>query len=38
MQWNIENLVMVTIKHSEMNQISALNATVGVPMLFNKTN
>ena len=25
MQWNIENIVMITIKHLQMNQILALN-------------
>ena len=25
MQWNIENIVMITIKHLQMNRILALN-------------
>ena len=24
-QWNIKNIVMITIKHLQINQISALN-------------
>ena len=26
MQWNIENIVMITIKHLERNQISAFSS------------
>ena len=36
MQCNIENVAMITIKHLQMNQISALNNQLGVDMPLNK--
>ena len=36
MQWNIENIVMITIKHLHMNQILALNNPSGVDVPLNK--
>ena len=35
MQWNIKNKVMITIKKSQINQISALNYSKGIDMLWN---
>ena len=29
MSWNIENILMITIKRLQMNQISALNKPLG---------
>ena len=34
-QWNIENII-TTIKHLQINQISALNNLLGIDMLLNK--
>ena len=36
MLWNIENIVIITIKHLQINKISALNNPLGVDMLLNK--
>ena len=36
MQWYIGNIIMITLKHLEMNQISALNNPQGVDMLFEE--
>ena len=36
MQWLIENIGMITIKHLEMNNILVLNNPLGVDMLLNK--
>ena len=36
MQWNIENILMITIKHLEIHQISALNNPYRVDMPLNK--
>ena len=38
MQWNIRKIVMIVIKYSQMNQISALNKQQGLDILSNKTN
>ena len=35
MQWNIENIVMIIIKHLQMNKISVLNNLQGVDMPLN---
>ena len=35
-QWNIENIVMITLKQLQMNQISALNDPLGVDIPLNK--
>ena len=32
MQWNFENIIMIMIKHLEMNRILALNNPEGVDM------
>ena len=36
MEWNIENMVVIVIKHSEINEILALNNLLEVDMPFNK--
>ena len=36
MRWNIENLVMITIKHLQMDQILALDNRKGVYITLNK--
>ena len=36
MQWNIENMFKIVIKHFEMNQIRALNNTQRVDISLNK--
>ena len=32
MLWNIENIVMIVIKHLDVNQISILNNTFDMPL------
>ena len=36
MQYNIKNIVIIMIKHFQMNQISALNNPYRVNVPFNK--
>ena len=36
MKWNVEIVIMITIEHFQMNQISALNNTQGVDIAINK--
>ena len=36
LQWNIENMIMIAIKHLTMNHILALNNPYGVDMLFEE--
>ena len=38
MQFNIYNIIVVTLNHLEINQISALNNSEEVDMLTNKSN
>ena len=33
---HIENIIMITIKHLQMNQISASNNSIGVRMPLNE--
>ena len=37
LQWNIENIIMISIEHLEINQILALMTSL-VDMLINKPN
>ena len=36
MSYNIENIIMIIIKHLEINQVSALADPLGVDMPLNK--
>ena len=36
-KWNLRKIVMIRIKHFEMNQILALNNPLGVDMLLDKS-
>ena len=38
MKWNIENMVMIVIKHLQSDQISALNSPQGVQMPVKQIN
>ena len=35
-KWNIENIVLIVIKHLKINQISALHDPYGVDIPLNK--
>ena len=37
MQWNIEKMIIITIKHLQINKSLALNSPKGVSILFNKS-